>query len=522
MLERTTPEITHFILRALGSNANLLGSVIENSYTFPANSATINITAYLQPGVWDEVAYRQDVLTWEYRTPGAPNFSFLATTSHKAYLILDEPGAPWSRTESSHFLVSDLLDHAMDWATGARTAKDAANRICRGLFALGDMSPPRLAYGGCSYFASRTKFDCADFLRALRGDPHHARRVNCTDAAAIVSTFSNAFGANLCQQRCGAYGAFAIKPVRLVGERTASRGTPSYHEVAWSTPGRFGDPVWDASLELSGPPEVAAEMAFGDYRTRLSEIDIQPKVGTKKTRLLGAVTPCEDTGISRHQPAATPGVPAIFFLRLAPANLLPGWTSVRVRWHKPKSAVLPCFDGYYRPSTEKDDILLRVQFAAFAEEGAAASYLAQRESECSDEVKSIAQGNGAFSTSDGMTAGVRWGNAVYIFQNAGIPALEVLPLLHLIAPRVPVPPARLDSNPGTRAISVESTKQTFATGETETAIWMSFDGQFQLSEESLFLFASSQGEVTAVRLDGTGDGEEHAKLYRFPPTDERA
>jgi hypothetical protein len=173
------------------------------------------------------------------------------------------------------------------------TRQGASQLITRRIFSLGENI---LEYGcpvGAIEMYSNTllnTFDCSAFLERLAGGIGNGRYVNCSDCAAIVSTFANIVGCDLWQSRMGKYvPAFSTNPIRVIGSRFWDSPCGSglgftFHEVAWKGACTSDDEIYDACLEVDGTayptlaphfPLLPMNMRFGNsgdglYRDRVA------------------------------------------------------------------------------------------------------------------------------------------------------------------------------------------------------------------------------------------------------------
>jgi hypothetical protein len=146
-------------------------------------------------GIWD-VTWR-----WQYRTKPGRRWRRLQTTRHRIYVILDKPTSPWKQrpnnATNTQLLWTDILEFACRWAAGAATKREAAALITECVYDLGSHLLTYDCPGGGSSHYSSDRFDATAFLERLYGGLGNGVYVNCSDCAAIVSTFANALGCNL-------------------------------------------------------------------------------------------------------------------------------------------------------------------------------------------------------------------------------------------------------------------------------------------------------------------------------------
>ncbi len=213
---------------------------------------------------------------WQWRDRPWGSWRHLEYSAHRVYSTLAAPTEPWRsgphRSDNTALLWTDVLEHACRWASGARSVEQAAGAVTDAVFRLGG---PSLEYG-CRIGTVATysdwlyeTFDCTGFLERLRGGVGNGRFLNCSDCAAIVSTFSNALGCNLWQSVVQTIDGrfFMTNPILAIGsQRWESpcgwgRGF-TYHEVAWQGDCSVDDPIYDACLAVDGGAVPEAQPHF--------------------------------------------------------------------------------------------------------------------------------------------------------------------------------------------------------------------------------------------------------------------
>jgi hypothetical protein len=236
-------------------------------------------TRHGQIGIWDLE------WNWEYRLGRRKPWRPLAASHHRIYVVLDVPKNPWHQlpyvAANTQLVWTDVLDFACRWAAGARTIDQAAALITSSAYALG---PEIITYdcrGGGNSNYSYPDFDCTAFLERLRGGIGNGLYVNCSDCAAVVSTFANALGCDLWQSRMG--WDFALNELLAIGG--SSWQTPcgwywfQYHEVAWKDSCSSTDDIFDACLQVDGDddptqsphrPLLPSALRFDKYVDRLA------------------------------------------------------------------------------------------------------------------------------------------------------------------------------------------------------------------------------------------------------------
>jgi len=299
--------LLRLLVRALVGNP--LGEVAARSITFPA-SGTTGLESFSLTGVrLDSVGagVRTTRWRWQYRQASSDAWTDFATTSHRIYVLLDIPTAPWVQTPgSSQVPWTDVLDRACIWASLATSRNEAAEKVTRAVY---DLGPSVVEYdcpgGGASHY-SLGSFDCTAFVERLNGGVGNGRYVNCSDCATIASTFANVLGCDLWQSRMES--GFALNELLAIGSGTwqtaCGWGSFNYHEVAWLGGCTQNDPVWDACLQVDGDadpttaphtPMLPVNLVFGAigaglYRDRLctpaGRPNCNPAPATRARRLV--------------------------------------------------------------------------------------------------------------------------------------------------------------------------------------------------------------------------------------------
>jgi hypothetical protein len=278
------------ILRALFGN--VLGQVKARPVAFPGGGG---FTAYETFELQDTrihavgVGIRTTTWRWQYRVGSGPWIDF-ETTTHRIYVLLAVPSAPWQQTpytpSNLQLPWTDVLDKACAWATLAADEVTAAGSITARIYDLGHSVITYDCPGGGSSNYTYPSFDCTAFLERIDGGVGNGQYVNCTDCATFVATFANAVGCDLWQSRMG--WGFDLNPLLAIGsnvwQTACNWGGFSYHEVAWKGACAADDPIYDACLQVDGDgdPKVAPHTALlptnmvfgtpgsGGYRDRLS------------------------------------------------------------------------------------------------------------------------------------------------------------------------------------------------------------------------------------------------------------
>jgi hypothetical protein len=259
--------------RSLFGGAGLLGEVAARSVTFGEDGETGFETFDLSgPLLWSR-GVGTEVVSWQWQFRRGPGeaWSDFVRTSHRIYTVLRTPTEPWQQQpfEPTNLQLpwTDILAFACRWAASAFTVRRAATRVTEQVFELGN---GHLVYG-CPINALPVYtvpssspflpplFNCTAFLDLLKGGFGRGPFVNCSDCAAIVSTFANALGCDLWQSKMLTPGVpFLLNPILAIGgsQWSVPCGVPTFifHEVAWTEECTSGDDVFDACLKVDASP----------------------------------------------------------------------------------------------------------------------------------------------------------------------------------------------------------------------------------------------------------------------------
>jgi hypothetical protein len=160
-------------------------------------------------------AGRHDVTwQWEWRLAGAKAWQSLASTSHRIYLLLDVPGAPWTQTfGDKRNPWTDLLDHVCVIAAGKSTEMTASIAMTKAIFSNYSLRYD-IVSGAPTYGFGQTtgSFKLTQWItNVLNGSPpatpvfcqgtaeqyNDNWIINCYDAGASLALMSKAVGARL-------------------------------------------------------------------------------------------------------------------------------------------------------------------------------------------------------------------------------------------------------------------------------------------------------------------------------------
>lgn len=253
---------------------NLLGVVKPRVITIPASGETSFETFELELW-WPLSTFGVGIHTvnwrWQYRINSTDSWTDFATTSHKIYTVLEVPKSPWLQIpyNASNYQLpwTEVLDYSCTWAGGSSNEDTAAGKITKRINALG---PSIIRYDktyGANYYNVHKEddypglFACTQFLDRIRGGYGLGGKVNCSDCAAIVSTFANILGCNLWQSKMyegtslWTTRGFELNKVIAIGYTNWEKpfnGSFRYHEVAWKGTCNSNESIFDACLKVDG------------------------------------------------------------------------------------------------------------------------------------------------------------------------------------------------------------------------------------------------------------------------------
>ena len=167
---------------------------------------------------------RHDVTwQWEWRTSGERRWQPLVSTSHRIYLLLDLPGAPWTQVYGDlRNPWTDLLDHVCAIAGGKATEMAANIAITKAIYSNYSLrydiesGAPRYGFGGTTGSFRLTQW----IGNVLNGSPpatpvfcsgtaeqyNDNWIINCYDAAASLALMGKAVGSRLDYHFHGPFG----------------------------------------------------------------------------------------------------------------------------------------------------------------------------------------------------------------------------------------------------------------------------------------------------------------------------
>ena len=195
---------------------------------------------------------------WEFERSPRKWIESGNATQHDIAFVIAEPVDPWKRLPPGPHPWWEVLRQACYAARGVSDLTEAAEKVTRMVCEV--WGGTIFKYGGGGSYAtngdeSRATFDCARFIRLLSGEFVEPRTLDCSEVAAVVSTFSAILGCPLKQLFLDTY--IRHDPIRLVGWPNWSAQDFGSHEIAVTGTKREYF-VWDGSLEVSpGPRPVA-------------------------------------------------------------------------------------------------------------------------------------------------------------------------------------------------------------------------------------------------------------------------
>jgi hypothetical protein len=210
------------------------------------------------------------VLRWEFASSAGDDWEVFAFSHHVVYFLFSTPRQPWDAGINPPW--QTCLDWACTWAADARTPTEAAGRIVAALYRLGGTSSGasgtiQYEMTGSSNYTTATKFELGAFLDLLEGRPQRGYKLNCSDCAAVVSTFANALGCDLDQVKLIPSTRYLESNMLwLIGraepESFSGENEFTMHEVAWAGPIDANGSVYDACLMLDAGPDPTS-VAYG-------------------------------------------------------------------------------------------------------------------------------------------------------------------------------------------------------------------------------------------------------------------
>jgi hypothetical protein len=301
--------------KPIGDFSDALGSIEPitiRSERWVGTSATVRHTfdasRLRQPGV----GHKRVAWQWHWGYEGSDRASRLARSEHLLFVTIKRPTEPWSDDaipqgpETTPWITA--LMWACDWGRGAKTERQAAERIVEAFFALGltrSRKNGRFRYNPDidhylkAGMANPRFFELEKFLADVATEnPSEPFEINCTEGAAITATFANLLGCSL--DPCVIESSSCQQNFQL--NRTVQLGHPGdtfrdfrFHVVA-ADRGRLstlGDArVFDTTLKIdidkrpSSRPHkfvFAAGMLLGSKRSPLGKAKYFPQLIAKRS-----------------------------------------------------------------------------------------------------------------------------------------------------------------------------------------------------------------------------------------------
>lgn len=195
------------------TDGGVLGA-LDAKVVGPAASGTITVDFPLSHRDFGAVGRHDVTWQWQVRPQGANNWQALVSTSHRIYVLLDVPGAPWVQTfADKHCPWTDLLDHTCVIASGARGEMAAAIAHVKKIYSSYNLrydivsGAPRYGFGSTSGSFKLTNWIAYVLLGSPPSTPTFCQGsgetynnnwiVNCYDAAASLALMARSVGARL-------------------------------------------------------------------------------------------------------------------------------------------------------------------------------------------------------------------------------------------------------------------------------------------------------------------------------------
>jgi len=201
----------HFEVRALGGG--MLGALDPRPIDFTGGADTKTVDFPLTHRNFSAIA-RQDVTwQWQFREQGSPSWQPLVSTTHRIYVVLKVPPAPWTQMfADKRNPWTDLLDFCCAIASGKQNAPDAGESITKNV---NEAYPLRydIDSGSDRYWFTGTgsSFHLTNWINYVlkgnapatpvfcNGTPEQYKNywiVNCYDCAASAALMSKIVGAD--------------------------------------------------------------------------------------------------------------------------------------------------------------------------------------------------------------------------------------------------------------------------------------------------------------------------------------
>lgn len=129
-LTRTGGGNPHFEVRAQGGG--LLGALDAQVVAFTGGTTSQTLDLPLSHRDFSRIAREDVTWQWQFREKGDQNWQPLATTSHRIYVVVKVPPAPWTQgLADKRNPWTDLLDICCQIAAGKQNAPEAAESLTK-------------------------------------------------------------------------------------------------------------------------------------------------------------------------------------------------------------------------------------------------------------------------------------------------------------------------------------------------------------------------------------------------------
>ena len=201
----------HFEVGAQGGG--VLGALDPQAVDFTGGAVTKTVDFPLNHRNFGSVIRQDATWNWEFRQQGNPNWSALVNTSHRIYVVLKAPPAPWTQAVGDKRNPwTDLLDFCCVIAGGSQTAAQATEAITKDVHTSYPLrydivtGAPR--YG---FFQTGTSFQLTNWINYVlkvnapanpvfcNGSAEQYKNfwiVNCYDCAASAALMAKSVGAD--------------------------------------------------------------------------------------------------------------------------------------------------------------------------------------------------------------------------------------------------------------------------------------------------------------------------------------
>lgn len=210
-LTRTGPGNPHFEVRAQGGG--LLGALDPQAVNFTGGAVSQTADFPLSHRDFSRIAREDVTWQWQFRQQGNPSWQPLAATSHRIYVVLKVPPAPWTQAlADKRNPWTDLLDFCCQIAAGKKNAPAATESLTKnvhtGYSLRYDIVSGAPRYG---FWQTGSSFQLTNWIEyVLRGNApatpvfcngtaeqyKNYWIVNCYDCAASAALMAKAVGAD--------------------------------------------------------------------------------------------------------------------------------------------------------------------------------------------------------------------------------------------------------------------------------------------------------------------------------------